>query len=175
MSDLTIQLAVFLVLSALLLLFTLKRRHRHRFYRFGAFECVLALVLLNAGRWFVDPFSGLQLLSWPLLAGSFALAAHAVALLHSAAPPGADIEETTSLVTRGAYRYIRHPLYCSLLLLGLGAFLKAPSLPGLLLLALLAAFAFVTAHVEEPHNLERFGQAYRDYRLRTKMFIPFLV
>ena len=175
MSDLTIQLAVFLVLSALLLLFTLKRRHRHRFYRFGAFECVLALVLLNTGSWFVDPFSGLQLLSWLLLAGSFALALHAVLLLHSAAPPGADIEETTSLVTRGAYRYIRHPLYCSLLLLGLGAFLKAPSLPGLLLLALLAAFAFVTAHVEEAHNLQRFGQTYRDYKLRTKMFIPFLV
>jgi protein-S-isoprenylcysteine O-methyltransferase Ste14 len=172
---LTIQLAVFLALSALLLLFTLRRRYRHRFYRFGAFECVLALVLLNAGRWFVEPFSGLQLLSWLLLAGSLALAMHAVVLLHSAAPPGADFEETTSLVSRGAYRYIRHPLYCSLLLLGLGAFLKAPSLPGLLLLALLAAFAFVTAHVEEDHNLQRFGQAYLEYRLRTKMFIPFLV
>ena len=96
-------------------------------------------------------------------------------LLHSAAPPGADVEETTSLVMRGAYRYIRHPLYCSLLLLGLGAFLKAPSLPGLLLLALLAAFAFVTAHVEIDHNLQRLGQAYLEYRLRTKMFIPFLV
>ena len=97
------------------------------------------------------------------------------ALLHSAAPPGADIEETTSLVTRGAYQYIRHPLYCSLLLLGLGALLKDPSLSGLLLFALLVAFAFRTAQVEEGHNLERFGQAYRDYILRTKMFIPFLV
>jgi protein-S-isoprenylcysteine O-methyltransferase Ste14 len=174
-ADLTIRLAVFLALSTLLLLFTLRRRHRHRFYRFGAFECALALVLLNTGRWFVDPFSGLQLLSWLLLGGSFALATHAVALLHSAAPPGGDIEETTSLVTRGAYRYIRHPLYCSLLLLGLGAFLKGPSIPGLLLLALLVGFAFRTAQVEERHNLERFGQTYRDYKLRTKMFIPFLV
>jgi len=123
MSDLTIQLAVFLVLSALLLLFTLKRRHRHRFYRFGAFECVLALVQLSTGSWFVSPFSGLQLLSWLLLAGSFGLALHAV----------------------------------------------------LLRFALLVAFAFRTAQVEEGHNLERFGQAYRDYQLRTKMFIPFLV
>ena len=171
----TIQLAIFLALSALLLLFTLRRPHRHRFYRFGAFECVLALVLLNADRWFVNPISGLQLLSWPLLAGSFALALHAVLLLRTAAPPGGDIEEAISLITRGAYRYIRHPLYCSLLLLGVGAFLKDPSTPGLLLLALLIGFAFRTAQVEEGDNLERFGQAYRDYMLRTKMFIPFLV
>jgi len=47
--------------------------------------------------------------------------------------------------------------------------------PGRLPLALLAAFAFVTAHMEEDHNLQRFGQAYLEYRLRTKMFIPFLV
>ncbi len=171
----TIYLAVFLALSALLLLFTLRRPHRYRFYRFGAFECVLALVLLNAGDWFVNPFSGLQLLSWPLLAGSLALALHAVLLLRTAAPPRGDIEDTTSLITRGAYRYIRHPLYCSLLLLGLGALLKRPSIPGLVLLALLAAFATRAAQVEEGDNLQRFGQSYRDYILRTKMFIPFLV
>ena len=38
-------------------------------------------------------------------------------------------ESTTTLVTAGAYRYIRHPLYESGLMLAWGAALKAPSAP----------------------------------------------
>jgi protein-S-isoprenylcysteine O-methyltransferase Ste14 len=52
---------------------------------------------------------------------------------------GDAIEKTTILVTTGAYRYIRHPLYSSLLFLAWGIFFKAPSWPGGLL-ALAATF-----------------------------------
>jgi len=96
-------------------------------------------------------------------------------MLRLVGSPEGDIENTTELVTRGAYKYIRHPIYCSLLLGGVGAFLKDPSLPGIIILLLLFSFVFATAKVEENKNIERFGEAYRAYVKQTKMFIPFLL
>jgi protein-S-isoprenylcysteine O-methyltransferase Ste14 len=165
---------LFLVLSVLLLIFTLHRPHRHRFYRFFAFEFTFALVVLNADSWFVDPAAVHQIISWILLIGSFLLAWHGFRLLRSYGDPEDDLENTTQLVTRGAYHFIRHPLYGSLLLLGPGAFLKSPSGYGLLLLVFLFASVYATGKVEEKENLKRFGQVYADYMEKTKMFIPFI-
>jgi hypothetical protein len=39
-------------------------------------------------------------------------------------------EKTTQLVTTGVFKYIRHPLYSSLLLLAWGVFFKHPSWVG---------------------------------------------
>lgn len=169
-----IKIVLFLVLSLLLLFFTLRRPHRHRFFRFFAFESLLGLVVLNADVWFRDPGSPHQLVSWFLLIGSFLLAWHGFRMLRILGRPEDDLENTTQLVTAGAYRYIRHPLYGSLLLLGSGAFLKSPSVNGLILLAVLCVFAYGTGRVEEMDNLKRFGQSYADYMKTTKMFIPFI-
>jgi protein-S-isoprenylcysteine O-methyltransferase Ste14 len=170
-----IKLGIFVLLSILLLVFTLKRRHRHRFSRFFAFESILGLVLLNGGSWFRNPLSLRQLVSWIFLASSLVLALHGFRLLLIAGFPKDDIEETTRHVTIGAYRYIRHPLYCSLLLGGVGAFLKDPSFLGLILFLLLVGFVFVTGKIEEDENIDRFGEEYRAYMETTKMFIPFLI
>jgi protein-S-isoprenylcysteine O-methyltransferase Ste14 len=170
-----IQLGIFVLLSTLLLVFTLKRPHRHRFPRFFAFESILGLVLINAGDWFRNPLSLRQLVSWIFLASSVGLAIHGFLLLRIAGSPKHDIEETTRLVTIGAYRYIRHPLYSSLLLGGFGAFLKNPSFLGLILFLILTGFVFVTGKIEEGENVERFGKQYRTYMEITKMFIPFLI
>jgi protein-S-isoprenylcysteine O-methyltransferase Ste14 len=170
-----IKVGIFTLLSLLLLAFTLSRPHLHRFPRFFAFECLLALVLLSAQGWFRNPFSPRQLVSWIFLASSLGLAIHGFRLLRIAGSPVKDIEDTTRLVTIGAYRYIRHPLYCSLLLGGLGAFLKAPSILGFMLFALVFIFAFVTAKVEEKDNIKRFGDEYLAFMKTTRMFVPFLI
>ncbi len=169
------ELAVFILVSILLLAFTLSRIHRHRFPRFFAFESLIALVLLNARSWFRDPLSLRQLISWILLASSLALAIHGFRLLHIAGFPEKDIENTTKLVTIGAYRYIRHPLYCSLLIAGVGVFLKAPSVLGFLLFTLVFFFVYVTAKVEEKDDIEKFGDDYLAYMKKTKMILPFLI
>jgi protein-S-isoprenylcysteine O-methyltransferase Ste14 len=168
-------LAIFIAFSILLLVFTLHRPHRHRFVRFFAFEFTLALIVLNADSWFVNPTSVRQIVSWLLLICSFLLAWHGFWLLRSYGDPEDDLENTTQLVTRGVYRFIRHPLYGSLLLLGLGAFLKSPSGYGLLLLIFLFSFVYITGKVEEKENLKRFGQVYADYMGATKMFIPHIL
>jgi protein-S-isoprenylcysteine O-methyltransferase Ste14 len=169
-----IKTGIFVSLTILLLVFTLSRPHRHRFYRFIAFESILALIARNADSWFRDPFSPVHIISWVLLAGSLLLVIHGFRLLHTAGSPKGDLEETTQLVTSGAYQYIRHPLYCSLLLLGVGVFLKRPTLLDCLLLIILLISIYAAARVEERDNVIKFGRVYRAYMETTKMFIPFL-
>jgi len=170
----SINLILFLLFSTALLIFTLRRPHAHRGYRFIAFECVLALIFLQADIWFVEPLRPSQILSWVLLASSLCLALHGFRLLSSRGAPDLDLENTTRLVMEGAYRWIRHPLYASFLLFGLGAALKRISGLSLTILLFLLLAVYATSRVEERSNLTRFGDVYRAYMRNTKMFIPFL-
>ena len=154
----------------------------HGFYRFFAWEAILGLALMNSDHWFSDPFSWHQLISWPLLVLSAVLVIAGVRLLRGMGQPDAGrddvplvaFEKTTTLVTTGAYRYIRHPLYSSLLFLAWGVYFKDPSgLGGLLALAA-TLLLVATARAEETENLRFFGEQYQEYMGRTKMFIPFL-
>jgi protein-S-isoprenylcysteine O-methyltransferase Ste14 len=153
---------------------SLRDRRSHGFYRFFAFESILILILLNVPHWFRDPFSTRQIVSWALLILSLVLAVHGFHLLQVVGKPVGQIENTSRLVTTGAYRFIRHPLYSSLLLLSWGAFLKDPSVAGFLLASIAFGSLVATARVEERENLARFGPPYAAYIERTKMFIPFL-
>jgi len=83
-------------------------------------------------------------------------------------------ENTSTLVTIGAYHYIRHPLYASLLILGAGVWLKGISLPSTLLFAIEVVCLYMTARLEENENQARFGQEYAAYMQKTHMFIPYL-
>jgi protein-S-isoprenylcysteine O-methyltransferase Ste14 len=146
------------------------------FYRFFAFESLVILIAKNAGRWFSEPLSVLQIISWTIFAASIALAVHGFHLLKAVGRAQARfMEDTRALVEVGAYRYIRHPLYASLTLFGWGAFLKDVDFLGFVLATAATVFLIATARYEEGFNLERFGTAYSDYMKRTKMFIPFLL
>jgi protein-S-isoprenylcysteine O-methyltransferase Ste14 len=153
---------------------SLRAPRSHGFFRFFAFESILVLILLNLDHWFRDPFSAPQIASWLLLFSSLALAVHGFYLLHVIGEPREGFEDTMTLVKVGAYKYIRHPLYASLLLLGWGVFFKDPSLLGGILAVAASAFLVATARVEEAENLQRFGADYAMYVKTTKMFVPFL-
>lgn len=171
-------IVIFAVISAGIIYLSwpsLHDRQAHGFYRFFAFESILILILLNVARWFSEPFAPRQILSWVLLIGSLFLAVHGFRLLRVVGQPEGQIEDTTRLVTVGAYRYIRHPLYSSLLLLGWGVFFKAPSLVGLLLAGVATVSLVATARAEEAENRQKFGEAYAAYMKTTKRFIPFLL
>jgi protein-S-isoprenylcysteine O-methyltransferase Ste14 len=154
----------------------------HGFYRFFAWEAILAHAMLKIDIWFRDPFSWHQLISWPLLVASAFLAIHGALLLKIRGQPDAQrddtpmvaFEKTTTLVNTGAYRYIRHPLYSSLLFLAWGIFFKEPCWPGGFLAAMATLFLVATARVEEAENIRFFGETYRSYMQDTKMFVPFL-
>jgi len=181
-----IEIAGFLIVSAGLIYFSrasLRRPASHGFYRFFAWECMLILLLLNVRVWFDQPLSINQIVSWVLLVISLLLVLPGVNLLHRKGKvsdqkrdePLLAFEKTTVLVTDGLYRYIRHPLYSSLLFLNWGIFFKDPSAPGTLLALAATAFLFFTARAEERENVSYFGEAYREYMGRTKMFVPYVL
>jgi hypothetical protein len=84
----------------------------HGFFRFFAFETFCGLIFVQASSWFMDPFSFQQLFSWVFLAGSLVLAIRGLWLLHQIGKPRGSFEQTTVLITSGAYRYIRCIVLC---------------------------------------------------------------
>ncbi len=171
------KLIIFIVVSVPIFLFSrpfLRDRTQHGFYRFFAFECILALFLLNVDVWFVDPFAVPQIISWILLVGSLSLAVHGFVLLRRIGKPSGDFENTTQLVVVGAYKYIRHPLYASLFYLGWGIYFKHISLEGGALALAISFLLIGTAKTEERENVAKFGAGYEDYMKSTRMFVPFL-
>jgi protein-S-isoprenylcysteine O-methyltransferase Ste14 len=153
----------------------------HGFYRFFVFEFTLTLVLLNISYWFADPFSPQQIISWFLLFISIYLIVQSVLLLKkigasSKREEGSanfEFENTVNLVRVGVYKYIRHPMYGSLLFLCLGALLKNISVITILFAVLIILFLILTAKVEERENINFFGNSYLEYMKETKMFIPY--
>lgn len=143
---------------------------------------ILALLLLQVPAWFRAPFRRRQLLSWLLLSLSLVVLVLGVVTLRRAGRPSSErqdpallgIETTTALVTLGVYRYVRHPLYTSLLLLTWGAFLKAPGWRAGSLAGVASGLLCLTAKAEERENVGYFGPAYEAYMRSTGRFIPFV-
>lgn len=155
----------------------------HGFYRFFVFEGLLLLVLLNHSYWFQDPFSPLHLFSWFLLGGSIFFVIYSFVMLKMRGghggredmPENHSFENTVRIVEEGLYRYVRHPMYASLLFLGWGAFLKHITPLNIILVLLVSAFLIAVAKVEERENVRFFGATYLAYMQRTRMFIPGLL
>jgi protein-S-isoprenylcysteine O-methyltransferase Ste14 len=141
----------------------------HGFPRFIAFEGILGLGVLNVPSWF-------------LLLGSAFLVIGAIWSLRKYGKPDRaiedskriSIEKTTQLVTIGPYKYIRHPMYASLLYLAWGIFLKHTSSLSTALIILVSLTLFLTAVYEERENLRIFGDEYAQYIRQTKRFFPYL-
>jgi protein-S-isoprenylcysteine O-methyltransferase Ste14 len=179
--------ALFVLISAALLCVSrraLVRPRSHGFYRFFAWECMLALILVNVPVWQRDPMAPNQLLSWLLLLLSAWLPIHAVQLLWRIGKPASEVrpdaalfgfEKTSALVTAGAFRFIRHPMYTALILLTWAVFLKQPSSwPGAGLALAATALLYMTARRDEEECLAHFGEEYRAYMQRTRRFVPFV-
>jgi protein-S-isoprenylcysteine O-methyltransferase Ste14 len=153
---------------------SLRQPGSHGFYRFFAWEAILGLFALNLSTWFVDPLAWHQIISWILLFGSLIPVIYGVLLLRNVGKPTDALEATTKLVTTGIYRYIRHPLYASLLYLAWGIFFKSPSLLEGLIAAVTTAFLYATARADENECLVKFGDEYAEYMKNTKRFLPFV-
>lgn len=162
---------------------SLRHPGSHGFYRFFAWELMLVLIVLNMDGWYVSPptldqdicsvLMGLSLLLFVISYLSLRRFGQQDARRNDI--PLLEFEKTTSLVTQGIYRHIRHPMYSSLLCLDWGLFFKRMSWlnGGLAIVATL--FLVVAALAEERENIGFFGSQYRDFMARTKRFIPFLV
>lgn len=152
----------------------------HGYYRFFAWEAILGLLVMNHRVWGQRPLSVPQMVSWPLMLLSILLVQQGLTLLQrygGASQTRVDgslykFEKTTSLVERGVFSYIRHPMYASLLALAWGAFFQDPSPVGGILVVTASMFLMLTAKADERECVRHFGPEYLTYMKRTKMFIP---
>jgi protein-S-isoprenylcysteine O-methyltransferase Ste14 len=165
--------------TVLIILFSwflsIKYKRYHGIARFFAFESVFILLLLNFRLWFTDPFSLRQIISWIMLCGSLFVVADGYILLKRKGKPTINFENTSVLVKTGVYKYIRHPLYLSIFLLGTGIMLKDPSYFQIVLGFINLIAVYFTAKIEENEMIAKFGDEYRLYMKETKMFIPYIL
>jgi protein-S-isoprenylcysteine O-methyltransferase Ste14 len=137
----------------------------------------------NITYWFAEPFSVNQIFSWLFLVYSLILLIPGVILMKNSGNPQTSrndstlykFEKTTELVETGIFRYVRHPLYGSLLFLGWGVCLKNPEFVIVILSLAATVFFYLTAVMEEKEDIEYFGEKYRAYAGRSKMFIPYIL
>jgi protein-S-isoprenylcysteine O-methyltransferase Ste14 len=153
---------------------SLRRPGSHGYFRFFAWECIWGMFVINTRAWFVHPYAWNQIISWILLITSLYPFISGVYLLRNAGRPTDALEATTQLVQSGIYRFIRHPLYTSLLYLAWGIFFKSPSLLGSCLVMVVSAFLYATATADERECLTKFGNDYAIYVKKSRMFIPFV-
>jgi protein-S-isoprenylcysteine O-methyltransferase Ste14 len=85
-----------------------------------------------------------------------------------------SFERTSELVTQGIFKYIRHPMYSSLLFLTWGIYLKNPTFFLLIPALLSSVFLYLTALFDEKECIRYFGDKYREYMKTSKMFVPYV-
>lgn len=152
-----------------------------RTYRlfFNAVGVVTLLPVLALVLWLPDqPFYAASPVLQPLLlAGQMlGLLLLAAALAQTDVLDFAGLRQLTDqvseaqLVTGGVYRWMRHPLYTgSMLVFWL---LPSLSLNWFAFILGISLYFIIGAFFEERRLEAHFGQAYRDYKARTPMFIP---
>lgn len=86
---------------------------------------------------------------------------------------GVDERERTALVTEGAFRLARNPIFSAMLVTAVGLTLMVPNaLAAVGLAALIVALELQVRGVEEPYLASVHGQAYADYAARVGRFLP---
>ncbi len=177
---------VFIIVTAAFIYISrdsLRAPKSHGFYRFFAWELMLILVVLNLNGWYDAPGSFDQTVSGILMGTSLMLVIVGFQSLRQFGKqddnrnegPLLVFEKTTELVSSGIFRYIRHPMYTSLIFLDWGLFFKKISwLTGDIALAA-CILLVVTALAEEKENMRYFGAQYQEYMKRTKRFVPFML
>lgn len=97
--------------------------------------------------------------------------AHAIILLGKNLTPFPSPKENSTLIIRGLYKYIRHPIYSGIILFSLGYGFYSENGLRLIVSVLLFLLFTVKAKYEERLLSSKFP-SYNDYILKTKMFFP---
>lgn len=180
-----VYLVAFILLSIPVVIISSKsfiNRKSHGFYRFFSFELILLLLIFKIEYWFDDPFSIHQIISWTLLMISLFMVFTGILNLKKGRKPSPirdqedlyAFEKTSYLVKTGIYKYVRHPMYSSLLLLTWGIYLKKPDIIFLFVAVFSSLCLFFTALADEKECIQFFGPHYTEYMKTTKRFIPFI-
>ncbi|HUF25038.1 MAG TPA: isoprenylcysteine carboxylmethyltransferase family protein, partial [Vicinamibacterales bacterium] len=141
-----------------------------------------ALFWFGLIAWMLNPawmaWSAMPLPGWTRWTGAVLAAAGAALLVWTFRSLGPNLTDTVvtrrehTLVLRGPYRRVRHPLYDSAALLTLGVSLMAANWFLLAAGAVVFGLLIIRTRVEEEHLVARFGDSYLVYTQRTGRFLP---
>ena len=117
---------------------------------------------------------------WALIAGilcavaSFKLRWAAIDALGKFWSLHVEIRENHEFVQSGPFRFVRHPVYFSMVLELAASGLMCSAWWMLLVIPVLFVPALIMRlRLEEPALVEKFGDVYRDYQRRVPMLIPY--
>lgn len=83
------------------------------------------------------------------------------------------VKADQAVITRGPYRWVRHPAYTGLLLIGLGFGVGAANFLSLVVCAVVPLLGLLPRiAVEETELVRVLGQRYRDYQNKTHRLVP---
>lgn len=85
-----------------------------------------------------------------------------------------EIKSNAKLISNGAYKYIRHPMYFSVLLIMGGVIVSDINLINIICYSILIIVLYLKAKKEEMLWSKKLEE-YASYKERTKMFIPFIL
>jgi protein-S-isoprenylcysteine O-methyltransferase Ste14 len=106
----------------------------------------------------------LFILGVTLITAMFLLRSGHIVVSHEHRPSG--------VASRGAFRYVRHPLYLASILTYLGLTVSTASLSSLEVFVGTFAFHNYLANYEERLLEAKFGEAYNEYKKRTGKWLP---
>ncbi len=87
-----------------------------------------------------------------------------------------SVRKKSNLITTGAYRVVRHPIFSGTLIAVLGWAILLKSIISIVYFPFLFLWYLLSTFVEERILIEQYGDQYLDYKKKvTKRFIPFIV
>lgn len=107
-----------------------------------------------------------------LFAAGASVAVWSLLIFHSLRTTTSPLKASSTMVTRGSYRFSRNPMYVSLILMYIGeAGILAQLWPLVLLLPVVAYLSWIVIPHEEEQLRREFGDAYCQYRATVRRWL----
>ena len=144
--------------------------------RWGVVICAVAYALLWQGKfWLRQPHSWQFALSFVFFALGILLSWTSTRALGRQWRIDAGLSSDHELIMAGPYRFVRHPIYTSMLCVLLATGFVVTSLPRFLLaLIVFLVGTEIRVRIEDQLLASQFGNTFQQYRQSVPAYIPFL-
>lgn len=85
-----------------------------------------------------------------------------------------ELKKDHKLITEGVYKYVRHPIYTGIILMGIGTILVMQTIYSIIFYLAMIIFLTYKLKKEEKLLLQHFPNDYPGYMKKTKALIPFI-
>lgn len=158
----------------------IRSKVRHEITMSIGYFLFIALCFENFGSllpfqyWEVGSILALKIIGFALLGISVVIALTAFLTMKILGRPKKGWEDTTQLIESGIFSLVRHPIYFAAFLASTGVFFIKISILSIILVCVSDILFFLAAFYEDKLDEEKFGEAYKEYKNKTKLFIPFI-